>query len=111
MTLDPIDDLLRAAPFATAGPAAGFLPAVDACLGLLRRRFPRYTEFIDRRGGPAVALPIADIEQVDALPALFLPVLKTYRFELPADLPVAVRLTSSGTTGAPSVVPLDEPGI
>jgi hypothetical protein len=40
---------------------------------------------------------------------LFLPVLKSYQFALPADVPIQVRLTSSGTTGQPSVTPLDEP--
>ncbi len=42
------------------------------------------------------------------MPAIFLPVLKSYAFPLPADVPITVRLTSSGTTGKPSVTPLDE---
>jgi hypothetical protein len=47
------------------------------------------------------------LARVQALPALFLPVLKSWQFPLPADLAVTVRLTSSGTTGRPSETPLD----
>jgi len=46
---------------------------------------------------------------LDALPAVFLPVLKSYRFALPSNLVIVKHLTSSGTTGQPSVIPLDEP--
>jgi hypothetical protein len=103
-----IDDLLDCPPFATPGPGPGFVEAVNACLDILCRRFPRYAEFIRQRTGEPVPLPIRSLEQVDALPALFLPVLKRFQFPLPLDLEVTVRLTSSGTTGAPSVTPLDE---
>jgi hypothetical protein len=105
MAGDPIDDLLSVGVFAGRPPPELFVPAVDACLGVLRERFPRYAAFLAERG---VTGPVRMPEQVDALPALFLPVLKAYAFPLPPDVPVARRLTSSGTTGVPVVVPLDE---
>src|SRR5262249_35433976 len=100
LTPDPIDLLLEG-PTLAPGPTEAFPPAVAHCLALLRQRFPRYDEFLRSRGfggGP-----------LDDLPALFLPVLKGIQFPLPPDLPVVARLTSSGTTGRPSVVPQDEP--
>jgi hypothetical protein len=102
MNLDPVDELLNCPPFAVAAQTPAFVRAFDACLAVLRARFPRYAAFLDRpprtlgNGSPA-------------LPALFLPVLKSYQFPLPPDLAVVTRLTSSGTTGRPSETPLDEP--
>jgi hypothetical protein len=106
MTTDAIDRLLGEPPFAVS-PTATFVEAVGACLAVLRQRFPRYDHFLRRHGGPATAP--ASLAEIDALPALFLPVLKGTRFDLPADLDLAVQLTSSGTTGQPSVVPQDRP--
>jgi hypothetical protein len=97
MLLDAIDTLLQEPAFDSAGVPASFAPAVEVCLAVLRSRFPRYAEFIDRQGNS------------ERLPALFLPVLKSWSFPLPGELPIIVRLTSSGTTGRPSETPLDEP--
>jgi hypothetical protein len=105
MTADPIDRLLSELAFAPA-PTATFVEAVRSCLVLLRHRFPRYDDFLRQRG---VEREPQTLDEVDALPALFLSVLKGMRFDLPADLAVKVQLTSSGTTGHPSVVPQDEP--
>jgi len=105
MTTNPLDALLAGCPFDTPGPTAHFVPAVRECLGLLCQRFPRYAGFVRQRAG---ARSVTDLEHVRALPALFLPVLKNVAFDLPAAVPVTVRLTSSGTTGSPSVIPLDE---
>jgi hypothetical protein len=111
MSADLIDALLRAPAFTTAGPVeTAFVAAVNACLEPLCRRFPRYARFVRERMA-VQDLPLTTLGQVRALPALFLPVLKTYRFEVPDDLRVRVRLTSSGTTGVPSEVPLDEPNM
>ncbi len=88
--MSPIDRLLAAEPF---DEAPEFEPAVAECRDVLRRRFPRYAEFLDRRPGE--------------FPALFLPVLKSTPFAMPADVEISVKLTSSGTTGQPSETPLD----
>lgn len=89
--------LLRHPVFAPA-PDDLFREAVAACVELLCTRFPRYREFLVARGFDG---------NIDRLPAIFLPVLKTYPFALPPDMEVVRTLTSSGTTGAPSVTPLD----
>ncbi len=102
---DSLDELLQAPTFATAEQTPSFVRAVAECLGVLRPRFPRYAEFLDR----APKAPDGHRSPPEEVPALFLPVLKTYPFPLPPDLPIAVRLTSSGTTGRPSETPLDEP--
>jgi hypothetical protein len=106
--LDPVDRLLQVPVFARAVPEEPFLGAVNHCLALLRQRFPAYADFLRRRGG-FDGEPLTSLEEIDALPALFLPVLKSHAFEVPADVPIVRRLTSSGTTGQPSVTPLDEP--
>jgi hypothetical protein len=102
---DPLDELL-AAPLFGPIPELLFLRAANHCLDVLTRRYPAYRAFLQRRGWSASVLNSP--AQLDALPALFLPVLKGCAFSLPDDLAVAVRLTSSGTTGRPSVTPLDE---
>jgi hypothetical protein len=107
MTPDPIDRLLQEPTFAAA-PTHTFVEAVVACLAILRRRFPRYDDFLRQRGRLGDTSPTS-LAEIDTLPALFLPVLKGMRFDLPTDLDVPVQLTSSGTTGQPSVVPQDEP--
>jgi phenylacetate-coenzyme A ligase PaaK-like adenylate-forming protein len=108
MTDSAIDALLAIDPFDHGGAAALFLRAADECLTTLRRRFPRYAAFLDERSGPAARPPLETMGQLDALAPLFLPVLKTYAFDLPPDLRVSVRLSSSGTSGQPSLVPLDD---
>ncbi len=102
---DPID--LLEGPVFAPGPPPAFVEAVSHCLDLLRRRFPRYDDFLRHHG--VAAAPLTTLEQVEALPPLFLPVLKGMQFPLPAGLEVVAELTSSGTTGRPSVVPQDEP--
>src|SRR5205807_9147203 len=102
---DPLDDLLAAPPFGPV-PEPLFLKAANYCLGVLTHRYPAYAAFLRRGGWDGGAL--TSMAQLDALPALFLPVLKGYAFAPPDDLNVTVRLTSSGTTGQPSVTPLDE---
>jgi hypothetical protein len=107
MTLDPIDRLLQEPTFAAA-PTGTFVEAVASCLAVLVRRFPRYDDFLRQRCGLDGIAPM-DLAEIDAMPGLFLPVLKGMRFDLPANLAVTAQLTSSGTTGQPSVVPQDEP--
>ncbi len=106
MNFDPINELLQAPAFTPARQAPAFARAVDACLEVLRERFPRYAAFLDRTArATGDGSPWA---RVNALPPVFLPVLKTYQFALPPELAVVTRLTSSGTTGRPSETPLDE---
>jgi hypothetical protein len=107
---DAIDELLQAPVFDAGPPPGPFVHAAAACQAVLVRRFPVYGDFLRQRGLDPAG-PLATLDQVRALPALFLPVLKTYTFTTAEDFPVTVRLTSSGTTGAPSVTPLDEPGM
>lgn len=105
---DPIDILLQADVFA-ADPDNRFFRASEICLEVLLRRFPAYTRFLDERGS-GVPRELSR-ESLQTLPAIFLPVLKTRAFDLPRDVPIVVQLTSSGTTGKPSVTPLDEPSM
>ena len=89
--------LLQHPAFAPA-PEELFRAAVIACLETLCTRFPRYREFLEaRRFDGSLA----------TLPAIFLPVLKTYPFALPPEVEIVRTLTSSGTTGKPSITPLD----
>jgi hypothetical protein len=111
MLADPLDDLLAAPPFTAAPDEGRFLAAVNGCLNVLCRRFPRYAAFLRERAAVPLALPLTALAEVEAIPAVFLPVLKTYPFALPDEVEVTVRLTSSGTTGNPSVTPLDAPSM
>jgi phenylacetate-coenzyme A ligase PaaK-like adenylate-forming protein len=106
---DPLDELLECPAFAGEGPPEVFLRAAGACLDVLRGRFPRYAQFLAARAGREPDGAFSCFEELDRLPAVFLPVLKQYQLAVPADVPVVKRLTSSGTTGQPSVTPLDEP--
>lgn len=82
----------------TPAPDDLFHSATKAALETLCSRFPRYAAFLKaRRFDGSLA----------SLPAIFLPVLKTFPFTLPPDVEIVRTLTSSGTTGAPSVTPLD----
>jgi phenylacetate-coenzyme A ligase PaaK-like adenylate-forming protein len=108
MSTDPLDELLDCPAFAEEGPAP-LLRAAGACLDTLRARFPRYAEYLDHRAGREFRGPFASLTDLDRLPALFLPVLKSYQFPVPDDLPIVHRLSSSGTTGRPSLTPLDAP--
>ncbi|MCE9533474.1 MAG: hypothetical protein K8T89_20465 [Planctomycetes bacterium] len=101
MNLDPLDELLQAPAFAAGQQVAAFQPAVESCLARLRAAFPRYVEFLERGNSANGTL--------NSIRPLFLPILKSVDFPLPEDMPIVVRLTSSGTTGQPSVTPLDEP--
>jgi hypothetical protein len=98
MTADPIDRLLHEPPFAAA-PTATFVEAVASCLAVLRQRFPRYDDFLRRRGTPEDAP--ASLAEVDALPGLFLPVLKGMRFDVPAGEVGLLELTVPLTTSYP----------
>lgn len=90
--------LLSQPAFAPA-PDDLFREATLACLEALCERFPRYAEFLKARRFDGA---------LDTLPGIFLPVLKTYPFAIPPDLTIVRTLTSSGTTGKPSVTPLDD---
>jgi phenylacetate-coenzyme A ligase PaaK-like adenylate-forming protein len=109
MASDVVDELLDSEGLSREGPADGFLAAVNVSLDFLRTRFPRYADFLVQRTGQSFASGFDSLNEVDRLPAIFLPVLKSYQFPLPSDLLIVQRLTSSGTTGQPSVIPLDEP--
>jgi hypothetical protein len=104
---DPIDALLDMAVFTTEAPGERFLQACGFCLDLLMQRYPAYREFLRDRGFNHSQRNLTRTD-VETLPAIFLPVLKSYQFPMPADVAISVRLTSSGTTGKPSVTPLDE---
>lgn len=91
--MNPIDTLLSLPAF-DAVPDAVFAEATAHCVALLRERFPRYAEFLDAR-------------KPEPLPAVFLPVLKSFPFAIPPQLTISRTLTSSGTTGKPSLTPLD----
>ena len=98
MSVDPLADLLLEPPFGIASESPAFVPAVAECRAVLCQRFPRYADFLAR--------PMSRPEE---LPALFLPILKSFQFPVPDGVSIVVRLTSSGTTGRPSETPLDEP--
>jgi phenylacetate-coenzyme A ligase PaaK-like adenylate-forming protein len=91
--MNPIDTLLALPAFETA-PEAVFDAAVAECVSRLRERFPRYAEFLDAR-------------KPEPLPPIFLPVLKSHPFAVPPEVAITRTLTSSGTTGKPSLTPLD----
>jgi hypothetical protein len=105
MMPDPLETLVASPTFGPL-PEVNFLQAADHCLDRLTRSYPAYRAFLRRRGWDGK--PLITMEGLDTLPALFLPVLKGHAFPLPDDLAITVRLTSSGTTGQPSVTPLDE---
>src|ERR1019366_6722629 len=107
---DPIDALLAADVFTTETPGELFFQACGYCLNVLEQRFPTYRAFLRERGVGAFPKQ-PSLADVQALPAIFLPVLKTCAFAEPDNVPMVVRLTSSGTTGKPSVTPLDEPSM
>lgn len=107
MNPSAIDTLLEAPAFATTEPGPEFLAATRECLATLQHRFPRYAEFIAQRRLPGRSHSLNSFDDVDVLPALFLPVLKSFQFPLPDELDVTAQLTSSGTSGVPSAVPLD----
>jgi phenylacetate-coenzyme A ligase PaaK-like adenylate-forming protein len=90
--------LLQHPPF-TPAPDDLFQGAASACLEALCARFPRYRAFLESRGYDGT---------LATLPAIFLPVLKTYPFAVPPDVEIVQTLASSGTTGKPSLTPLDE---
>ena len=93
-----LDRLLKQPAFAPA-PEDLFQLTVSGCVSKLRNSFPRYAEFLEsRRFDGSLA----------TLPAIFLPVLKTYPFAMPLHTEIVRTLTSSGTTGKPSATPLDE---
>src|SRR5262245_27887348 len=106
---DELDELLDQSAFAAATPGEPFLRAAATCLDVLCERFPRYAEFIAHRAGRDIRGPFASLDELDQLPALFLPVLKYYQSAPPPGVVIEKTLTSSGTTGRPSVTPLDEP--
>jgi len=94
MNAVPIDLLLEQPAF-DAPPDADFAEATAYCVRVLQDRFPRYREFLYVRSS-------------DPIPAIFLPILKSYPFALPPDMAITRTLTSSGTTGKPSLTPLDD---
>ena len=106
MGADPLSQLL-AEPAFGAGPGEMFDVAATHAVRRLRLVFPKYDAFLSARG-----LHFDDafnsLADLDRLPSIFLPVLKTYPFEVPQGVGIVRTLTSSGTTGAPSVTPLDE---
>ena len=108
--LDPIDALLEDDVFAAGAPDERFTQACGFCLDVLIRRFPAYRSFLHERGCGGLPRNLS-LAQVQMLPAIFLPVLKGCAFSVPNDVAITVRLTSSGTTGKPSVTPLDEPSM
>jgi hypothetical protein len=101
MSADPLDELLDGPAFAEETPSERFVAAASSCLEILQRRFPRYAEFLGNRTGRNFHRPFSGLDDLDQLPAIFLPVLKSYQFPMPPDLPLAQTLTSSGTTGQP----------
>jgi phenylacetate-coenzyme A ligase PaaK-like adenylate-forming protein len=109
MLTSNLDAILNEPAFATETPPEVFLPAAEACLSALCARFPRYAEFLCQRAQRNFQRHFNSFDDLDRLPAVYLPVLKSFRFPVPADVPIVQQLTSSGTTGQPSVTPLDEP--
>ncbi len=104
MGLDPNAVLLAEPAF---GPGEMLEIAMTHAVRRLRMLFPKYDEFLTARGltGEVDFQSPADL---DRLPPIFLPVLKRFPFEAPRGLVIARTLTSSGTTGKPSLTPLDE---
>jgi phenylacetate-coenzyme A ligase PaaK-like adenylate-forming protein len=101
--MQAIRRLLEVSPFDGLA-VAPFIEAVQTTLALLLERFPVYATFLRTHG--VQSLPNC-LEEIHQLPALYLPVLKGLRFALPEGLHIEMELTSSGTTGLPSVTPLD----
>jgi phenylacetate-coenzyme A ligase PaaK-like adenylate-forming protein len=106
MGADPNAVLLQEPTFG-AGPGEMFDVAMTHAVRRLRLLFPKYDQFLLARGvEPDTEFRTPD--DLARLPAIFLPVLKSYPFEVPAGLKIVRTLTSSGTTGKPSLTPLDE---
>ncbi len=103
---DAIDSLLAESAITKSSPGPNFLAAVGECWGFLRDRFPAYSQFIQRRANGNIG-PFECLRDVHKIPALYLPVLKQIPFKLPKDFEIAETLTSSGTSGVPSRIPLD----
>lgn len=107
MGADPLALLLQEPAFGL-GPGEMFDVAATHAVRRLRLVFPKYDAFLLTRGIP-FDHAFNSLADLDRLPSIFLPVLKTYPFELPGGIRIVRTLTSSGTTGKPSVTPLDEP--
>lgn len=105
---DTINRLFREPIVGKSKPDEVFLAAVEQCLRTLVTRFPDYRRFLEHRSGGGFEGSISSVDDLDRLPAFFLPLLKQSPFPLPDDVRVAVTLTSSGTSGRPSQIPLDE---
>jgi len=88
--------LMRREAFASPSSDELFQSALHACLEVLKERYPDYESFLTRKG-LGFGFP----------PAVFLPVLKRIRLDPPSDLTVVEVITSSGTHGKPSAIPLD----
>jgi len=74
-----------------------FETALHACLEVLKARYPEYERFLGRKGS-----------RFGFVPPVFLPTLKKIRLEPPSNMAVAETITSSGTSGKPCAIPLDD---
>lgn len=108
MTSGVIEKLFEGSVVGRGEPDGVFFAAVRECLDTLAARFPQYADFLERRSPGILQREFGSIEDLNQLPAVFLPVLKQSQFDWSADLEVSITLTSSGTSGRPSRIPLDE---
>src|SRR5262245_25796638 len=99
MGADPLALLLAEPAFGTS-PGEMFDVALTHAVRRLRLIFPKYDEFLAARG-IHFDTSFTSLADIDRLPAIFLPVLKTYSFEMPSSVKIVRTLTSSGTTGQP----------
>lgn len=105
---DAIDQLFAEPIVGKGNPDEVFLAAVEQCLTMLMTRFPDYRQFLEHRTHGRLKRPMSSVDDLNRLPAFFLPLLKQTPFPLPEDVRISVTLTSSGTSGRPSQIPLDE---
>ncbi len=102
-----IETLFETSVVGEPTPGEDFCAAVSDCLNILWERFPHYAEFLERRSPGVFNRPLESLADVQKLPAMFLPILKQTPFPLPQDFTPSITLTSSGTSGQPSRIPLD----
>lgn len=99
-----IDALFEGPPF-PARPNGRFLPALRACATLQARRFPALARLYAREGfDPGTLRTERDVWR---LPFLHVSAFKEFPFPSGTRFPVALTLTSSGTSGQRSRIVLD----
>ena len=104
---DDFRRLLETPVFQAAPDEELFMRAFRRCVSTAMQMFPEYARFINRNAGDVEISRLTTLENLQDIPPLFAGVLKAHNFELPTEMEVAVRLTSSGSSGLRTEIPLD----